>query len=613
LKTRFARSLIPGFDRVWRLRRTLYFVWQSGAGWTIASAVIIAIQAVLPLLLLWVIKLIFDSVEEAIKAAASGGDPVSGEQVTSMLVLVAYAGGISIAQSLCTAGSRWVGEAQAEAVTDYMSGILHEKSVSVDLAYYENPVHRDKLHRAQRQAPFRPRRIVQGLLAFTLNLVSLLTMAAVLLTYHWSVLPILVVASLPGVLLRLRYSSQYYSWELQKTPRERYSAYTNILLTTDQFSKELRLFGLGELFKGRFRSLRKELRGEKLRVTRRRSVAEFVGEALAVVGVFGVLGHMSYGALMGAITVGTLVMYHGALQRAWSHLGLTLRHVSDLYEDNLFITDLFDFLEIREDVKSPADPKPLPAPESSTLRLDNVSFKYPHEDRLVLRDVSFEIAPGEHVALVGHNGCGKTTLVKLICRLYDPTGGAVRLDGVDLRELDLSEYRGSVGALMQDFCRYQATLRENVWMGDIRQDEKDPVIDRAILESGADKVVDGMPGGIETMLGTTFLGGHELSTGQWQKVALARMFAREAPILVLDEPTSAMDAEAEEELIRNLRKVAVGRTTLLISHRLAAVKQLDRIIYLEGGVVAESGTHDELMALGGGYAHLFDLQSRHYR
>ncbi|HZJ71765.1 MAG TPA: ATP-binding cassette domain-containing protein, partial [Planctomycetota bacterium] len=249
----------------------------------------------------------------------------------------------------------------------------------------------------------------------------------------------------------------------------------------------------------------------------------------------------------------------------------------------------------------------------SGLRFEHVHFRYPHDEREVLRDVDFELAPGEHVALVGHNGCGKTTLVKLFCRLYDPTGGMIRLGGVDLRQLELGEYRRCIGLLMQDYCRYQMTLRENVWLGDIALDPRDPRIDRAVADARTEALVAQLPEGLDSMLGSTFLGGHELSTGQWQKIALARMLARDAPILVLDEPTSAMDAEAEAELLGRLREVAVGRTTLVISHRLAAIKGLDRIIYLHEGRVAESGTHDELMALRGGYAHLFELQSKNYR
>jgi ATP-binding cassette subfamily B protein len=603
---------IPGLARMWRLRRSLAFVWRSGPGWTIANAVIIAIQAMLPLVLLYAIKLIFDFVVQVV-GSNGGTREVSDGEFSHMLLLIGLAAGIGLLQSFLTAAGRWVGEAQAQAVTDYMYGVLHDKSLEVDLAYYENPLHRDTLHRAQRSAPFRPKRIVISLLEFLRNGSQLVVMSIVLAAFHWSVLPILILSSIPGTLLRIRYSSEYYAWEVRATLRERWAAYFNLLVTTDGFAKEIRLFGLGGMFRERFRKLREELRAEKLKVTRRRSVAEFVGEGLAVAGVFGVLAFMTHSALAGVITVGTVMAYYTALQRAWNHLGLMLHYVSDLYEDNLFIHDLFDFLEVDTQVKSPAQPKALPPPERMGIELDRVSFRYPHDERMVLRDVSLRLAPGEHVALVGHNGSGKTTLVKLVSRLYDPTGGALRLGGIDLRELDLAAYRRSIGVLMQDFCRYQMTLRENVWLGDIGKDVRDPAIDAAVAGADATAIVAGLPQGMESMLGVTFQGAHELSTGQWQKIALARMLARGAPILVLDEPTSAMDAEAEEELIRKFREIAVGRTTLLISHRLAAVKQLDRIVYLEKGIVAESGTHDELMRRGGGYARLFELQSKHYR
>jgi ATP-binding cassette subfamily B protein len=603
---------IPGFSLLWRIRGTLGFVWRSGPGWTLASGALILVNSALPAMFLYSLKLMFDLLPAADDADVLLEGPVDEALWASLLFYVGCAAGISLVQSFCTAALRWVGEAQAQAVTDYMFGVLHDKSVQVDLGYYENPAYRDKLHRAQREAPHRPKRIVNSLTDVISNGVLLLTMAAILVSYHWWVLPILLVASVPGALLRLRYSSQYYSWARKATARDREGFYTNLLLTTVDYAKELRLFGLGKLFRERFLGVRKELREEKLVVTRRRSIAEFIGEALAIAGVFGILAHMAHSALAGMITIGSLVLYHGALQKSWTCLGTMLRSVSLLYEDNLFISDLFEFLDVEPKVSSPATPKPLPPPAASGLRFEHVNFRYPHDERIVLQDVDFELAPGEHVALVGQNGCGKTTLVKLMTRLYDPTSGSISLGGTDIREVDLAAWRGSVGVLMQDYCRYQMTLRENVWLGDIGRDKNDAQVDRAVVEANAMDIARQLPKGVESMLGSTFMGGHELSTGQWQKIALARMLVRRAPILVLDEPTSAMDAEAEEELIRKLRETAEGRTTLLISHRLAAIKQLDRIIYLSDGRITESGTHDELIALGGGYARLYEIQAKHY-
>jgi ATP-binding cassette subfamily B protein len=488
---------VPGVASLWRMRRTLAFVWKSGPGWAVAAGVVIVVGAALPLGFLYAIKLLVDLIAASAAAGAAAGGVDPG-LATQMLLLVGLAAGIALLQSLATAAGRWIGEAQAQSVTDYMFGILHDQSVQVDLGYYENPEFKDKLHRAQREAPYRPKRIVNSLLEVAQNGVTLLTMAGLLCAFHWSVLPVLVVSCVPGVLLRLRTSSQYYSWERKATLRERQSAYTNLLLTTVEFAKELRLFGLGTMLRGRFRALRDVLRAEKLAVTRRRSASEFAGEALAILGVFGVLAAMGYSALAGTISVGSLIMFHGGLQKAWSSLGLMLRSISMLYEDNLFVSDLFEFLEVEPRVRSPAEPRPLPPPRGSGLRFEHVSFRYPHDEREVLRDVDFELRPGEHVALVGHNGCGKTTLVKLICRLYDPSGGAIRFGGVDLRQLEPGAYRHGIGVLMQDYCRYQMTLRENVWLGDIALDPADARVERAVRDARAEALVAQLPEGLES-------------------------------------------------------------------------------------------------------------------
>ena len=306
-------------------------------------------------------------------------------------------------------------------------------------------------------------------------------------------------------------------------------------------------------------------------------------------------------------------MYYMAFQRAQGFLRTTLRGIAGLYENTLFVADLYELLEIRAKVAEPLRPKAVPHPMRQGIRLENIRFKYPEGTRPVLNNVSLRIRPGEHIALVGENGSGKTTLIKLLCRLYDPDDGAVILDGIDLREFSTADFRRQISVVFQDFVQYQLTARQNIGIGSMEQASDHDKISRAARLSGADEVICGLPQGYETLLGKWFEEGEELSLGQWQKIALARAFLRDAQILILDEPTSALDAGAEFDLFARYRELAQDRTAVLISHRLSTVRTADTIYVLENGGIVEHGRHEDLMRLGGIYAQLFEKQARQYR
>jgi ATP-binding cassette subfamily B protein len=306
-------------------------------------------------------------------------------------------------------------------------------------------------------------------------------------------------------------------------------------------------------------------------------------------------------------------MYTQAFQRGQGFLQQILSGLAGLYEDNLFLSNLFEFLDLRPKVVPPRHPRPVPKLMKTGIVFDRVSFNYPGGDRKALEDVSLTIRPGEHVALVGENGAGKTTLIKLLCRLYDPAAGAITLDGVDLREYETAALRREISVILQDYARYHMTARENIWFGDITLPHEDRQVTEAARQSGADKVINGLPRGYETILGKWFEKGEELSIGEWQKVALARAFLRASQIIVLDEPTSSLDAGAEYEVFQKFRQLAEGRTAILISHRFSTVRMADRIFVLEKGGIVDSGTHDELIGRGGMYARLFKSQAQYYR
>jgi ATP-binding cassette subfamily B protein len=600
-------SIRPKILRALQLGRALRFVWKSAKGWTVASGVLLVAQGVLPLLPLYLMKLIVDAV------AAGLASPDKGVAFRQVMLLVVLMGAATLVASLFRSIGGLVGEAQAQAVTDHMNDVLHSKSVDVDLEYYESARYYDTLHRAQREAPYRPTHLVNGLAQIGQNGISLLAMAALLFLFHWIVAAVLFVAVIPGIAVRLWYADRMYRWARERTPTERHAGYLNWMLTGSGHAKEIRLFDLGPLFMRRFRDFRRILRGERLGIAVRRSVAELAAQTGATVAIFGSLGFIAYRTVQGAGSLGDMVMYYQAFQRGQGFLQEMLTGVAGIYEDNLFLSNMNEFLDLKRKVVEPALSCPVPRPMQSGIVLDHVSFQYPEDARKVLEDVSLTIRPGEVVALVGENGSGKTTLVKLLCRLYDTTGGTITMDGVDLRRFETSALRREFSVLFQDFAQYQLTARENIWLGNtVNPPDQDKII-AAARDSGADDVIRKLPKGYDTVLGKMFEEGEELSIGEWQKVALSRAFLRDAQILVLDEPTSSMDAKAEYAVFQNIRKLISGRTAILISHRFSTVRMADRIYVLQGGRIIEGGTHDELIRIGGTYAHLFETQARQYR
>jgi len=594
-------------QRTLRLDFALRLVWQSAPCWTMASLALLVVQGTLPLLSLYLTKLVVDAVTTALAT------PDKGAAFGQVALLIGLTGGVALASALCRSIAGLVSEAQGQVITDHMSDLLHAKSIEVDLEYYESAQYYDKLHRAQREAPYRPVRIVNGLVQVAQSGISLLAMAVLLFSFHWGIAAILFAAAVPGLFVRLRYAGQTYRWQRQSTPTERQAWYFHWLLTGDAHAKEIRQFDLGSLFRQRFRDLRQQLRREKIEIATRRSIAELVAQASATVAVFGSYAFIAYRTVQGAITLGDLVMYYQAFQRGQSFLREMLSGLAGLYEDNLFLSNLYEFLELKPKVVEPLHPRPIPQPMQTGLAFDQVSFQYPAGTREVLEDVSLTIRPGEVVALVGENGSGKTTLIKLLCRLYDPTNGTITLDGIDLRQLETTALRREISVVFQDYAQYHLTARENVWFGNVALPPNEERIAAAARHSGADEVIAKLPQGYETILGKWFEDGEELSVGEWQKVALARAFLRDAQIIVLDEPTGALDARAEHEVFRRFRQLAAGRTAILISHRFSTVRMADRIFVLEGGKIIESGSHDELVRLGGTYARLFETQAQYYR
>ena len=594
--------------RVLPFERALRLVWESTPGWTLAGAGLMVVQGALPLLALYLIKLVVDSV------AAGLATPERGIVFGRVAFLIGLAGAVSLLSALFRSVAGLVNEAQAQVVTDHMQNILHAKSVEVDLEYYENPQYHDTFHRAQEEAPFRPTRIVNGLVQVFQSSISLLGIAGLLLfSVHWSLPAILAAAAVPGVLIRLRFAEQMYRWQRQLTSTERRVRYFDWMLTLYYYAKEVRLFNLGSLFMRRASELREQIRRQKLKMATRRSLGELVTQASTTIAVFGSFAFIAYRTGQGTVSIGHLVMYYQAFQRGQDFLREMLGGLAGLYENNLFLSNFYEFLDVKPKVTEPPRAKPVPRPMQTGFVFERVSFRYPTGSRNVLENISLSIEPGEIVALVGENGSGKTTLIKLLCRLYDPTSGKISLDGRDLRQFKTAELRSEISVIFQDYVQYQLTAKENIWFGNINLPAGHARILSSARHSGADDFISRFSHGYETVLGTMFDEGEELSVGQWQKVALARAFLRDSQIIVLDEPTSALDAKAEYEVFEKFRQLVQGRSAILISHRLSTVKMADCIYVLENGRIVESGSHDELVRRGATYAELFETQAQNYR
>jgi len=592
--------------RLLRLRWALSLVWRAAPRWASASVALVLLQGLVPLLHLLLLKEVVDS----IAAVTAAPDPMAA--LHRPLVLVGLVGVLGVAGAALQAAGGWVSEALGLRLTDHVQGLIHERSVRLDLAYFETPEYHDHLHRAQRQGGHRPARILTGLTQLAQGVLASTAVAGLLILFEPWIALALGAAAVPGLVIRVRHSRRLFRWWGVRTATERLALVYDWMITHVVFAKEVRLFDLGRHLTARHRELREALRRERLALARRRAVGDVVAQAGAALAVFACLFVIVLRVGRGAATIGGLVMYYQALQRLLGYAQQVLASLAGLYEDSLFLEHLEEFLSQRPRIVEPDDPRPLRLPLREGVVFESVTYSYPGSDGPALQDVSLRIRAGEITALVGENGAGKTTVARLMCRLYDPDEGRVLLDGVDLRAFRLADLRLALAVVFQDFAHFPVSLRENVGFGDVAHLEDLRRIEEAAARAGADKVVAGLPKGYETPLGKWFEGGRELSAGQWQKLALARAYFRDAPIVVLDEPTAALDALAEAELHARLRALGQGRTTLLISHRFSSISMADRIVVLRQGRVVEEGTHDTLMRRAGVYASLYTAQAGLY-
>jgi ATP-binding cassette subfamily B protein/ATP-binding cassette subfamily C protein len=587
---------------------TLRLVWEADRRGTLAVAALTGTLALLPAGIAWVGKLIVDGV---VLAARSGAEPDRVRVlwlVAAELLLMAVQ--LSAARLLALRRELLRG-----ALGNRVNERILEKALELELRHFEDADVYDKMQNARREASSRPLSLVMQGFAIAQNAVTLVALSGLLLRLSPVSVLVIVAASVPAFLAEARLSGDSFRMWTWRAPEGRRLNYLEWILTRDSHVKEVKLFGLGPLVLDRYRALFRKFFDEDRRLALRRMRAGLAFGALSLAAFYGMYALMAGRAARAEITLGDLTLYIAVFRQGQGAIQAVLQAVGGMYEDALFMSNLFDYLAIPTGGEAP---RVLPARSPArgrpaALELDGVSFRYPGQEEWALRDLSLTIAPGEKLGLVGENGAGKSTLVKLLLRLYDPTEGAIRWGGVDLRDMDPAELRGRIGAVFQDFVRYQFSAAENVGLGSPPHVHDRPRIEEAARRGGADALVAALPQGWDTVLGGWFERGHELSAGQWQKLAVARAFMREdAELLVLDEPTASIDAGAEHELFQRFQSLAADRTAIVISHRFSTVRIADRIAVLHAGRLEELGSHRALVAAGGRYAHLFALQAQGY-
>ena len=616
----------------------LRMVWETHRGYTVGIALLRLLRAFIPIATLWIGKLIVDGVV----AAARSGTVDRGHLAT----LIAIELGIVALGEIAARSGSLLESLLGDLFSNRMSVRLMEHAASLDLQHFEDPAFYDRLERARRQTVGRIALLSQ-LFGLAQDAITLLTLVGTLLAFSPLLFILLLVTVLPAFIGETHYASLGYSLLYQWTPERRKLDYYRFLAASDKTAKEIKLFGLSDFLIEEYRRLADQFYAANRRLAIRRNLAGTGLSLVSTLGYYAAYATIVFRTVRGALTLGDLTLLSGTFARSRDLIQRVLLTTADLYEQALYLDDLYVFFAMQPTIARPENPRPVPRPIREGFELRDVWFRYPDATReeergsreeaeavssplpspsspadddrsWVLKGVSFRIRPGEHWALVGENGAGKTTLIKLLLRLYEPTRGEILLDGVPLSEYDPEEYHREVGVIFQDFVRYDMKADENIAVGqiaalaDTAKEGREQIVDAA-ARSLAAGVIERLPQQYSTMLGRRFEGGVDLSGGQWQKVALARAYMRNAQVLILDEPTAALDARAEYEVFQRFADLTTGKIAIIISHRFSTVRMAGHILVIEHGVVLEEGSHAELMSVEGRYAELFSLQAAGYR
>jgi ATP-binding cassette subfamily B protein len=580
-------------------------VWTAASAWTTAWLALLVVQGVLPAASVYLTKWVLDAAEVAV------GGGLAWDNVRLLLVPAGLMAAVILAQRSLGSLRSWVQTAQGELVQDHIQSRVHRKAVEVDMVYYESPAYYDLLEEATGNASSKPLELLNSAGGVLQNGVTVVSIAGLLVPYGWWVPLVLILSTLPALWVVVRYKREHHEWWSRTTSQRRKANYYDLHLTRRWAAAEMRLFGLGPLFREAYQTFRTQLREEKIDLRRRRAVATLLASLSALAITAAVMGWMVWRALLGAATLGDLGLFYRSFNRGQGLMQDLLGSVGTIYSSSYFLEHLFRFLDAESTLPVPDDPAPVPRSLDEGIRFEDVTFRYPGSQEAALEGFSLHVPAETTVALVGPNGAGKSTLIKLLCRFFDPDAGRITLDGTDLRQFDPDALRRQFAVLFQRPVRYQATAVENIGYGDVTRPRDREAVAAAARKGLADGFLEALPDGYDTQLGRWFEDGRELSGGQWQRVCLARAFYRDAPVVVLDEPTSTMDSWAENRWLEQFGTLVEDRSGIVVTHRFTTAMHADVIHVMQDHAIIESGTHDELLDQEGVYASSWRSQVEH--
>ncbi|WP_089717852.1 ABC transporter ATP-binding protein [Candidatus Entotheonella palauensis] len=602
LRTRWQRLHVQLRHLPWAIQ----LVWQASRGWTLFWAMLLLVQSILPVISVYLTRDIVDHLVPRLGQATSFHD------MTPALLPIALLAGVMVLTQIISSLATWVHTSQSNRVQDYMSGLVHAKATQLDLTHFDSADYFDCLERARTEAAHCPLALLRSMGQLVQQSLTLVAMLGVLLPFGWWIPLLLLVSTAPAFIVLIRITIRQHNWFVRHTVNRRWTQYYDWILTARETATELRLFNVMDHFRQAYQDLRRQICNDQERLALEQALAQWAAGLFGLLALAVVMGWTLWQSMRGELSMGDVVLMYQAFQNGQNLARTLLSSFNQLYGNMLFLDNLSTFLGFEPQVVDAPTTVPMPKTLCTGIHFDHVTFAYPGSDRIALDDFSCTLPAGKTVALVGTNGAGKSTVIKLLCRFYDPNAGQVYVDGTNLRQFSLTEMRRQITVLFQQPVQYHTTAAKNIAMGDLGPSPGDREIRTAAEAAGADVPIERLPQGYDTLLGKQFSGA-ELSGGEWQRLALARAFLRQAHIIVLDEPTSAMDSWAETAWLERFHKLSEGHTVLMVTHRFTTAMHADIIYVMDQGRIVESGTHQDLLALGGRYAQswLKQMQVHH--